>query len=413
MTEAARPKILLIKPILPYPPNQGTRVASFALIQALQSDFDVTVLARITSRDEENAAKELDKWCYRVVTVLAPNRRSLVHRLGFKIFYYIKSLLTRRSLKSLYDCPGAFIAEARRLSRDHYDLVIVEYWQLARMMSVFPLERCVLLTHDIDMFVNRQVALLERNLPQKISAVRRWLLEQKEEIAAYRGSKHVWALTERDKAAVTTLCGDSCTVNVMPFGVDVDAFAPSGMGRAGGEVLFLGHLGASFNRDALTFFAREIYPKLDGTEGMSISIVGGHLPRSLESFGLKGDVEVIGPVADVRPYLHRATCLVVPLRFGGGLRIRILEAMAAGIPIICTSVAIAGMPFEPEKDYLLADSPTDFAAAIQRLIADPDLRETLSSSAARKVGELYATEAQRTRLVELVSSMIDVKNPRI
>ena len=213
MADTTRPKILVIKPILPYPPNQGTRVASFAMIQALRQNYEVTVLARITSRDEEAAARELEKWCSRVVTVMAPNRRSLFHRFGFKIFYHIKSILLGRSLKSLYDCPGVFLSAARHLSGEHFDLVIVEYWQLARMMAYFPPERCVLLTHDIDMFVNRQVALLERNLARKISAVRRWLREQKEEIAAYRGSKRVWALTERDKAAIETLRPDECTVD--------------------------------------------------------------------------------------------------------------------------------------------------------------------------------------------------------
>jgi len=406
VADNARPKVLLIKPVLPYPPNQGTKVASFGLIKALKPRFDVTVLARITSREEERDVDELEKWCTRVVTVMAPNRKSLAHRAAYKVFYQLKSALMHRSLKGLYDCPGVFLRAAKTLSEDHFDLVIIEYWQLHRMARYFPPDRCVLLTHDVDMFVNWQVTLLERYLPRKIDALRRWLVERREEVAAYRGIRRIWALTERDKNAVEKIGGGKTVVEVLPVGVDVAHFAPSGMQRNRGEVLFLGHLAASFNRDSLVYFAGEVYPKLKDVEGLSVTVVGGHLPRELEPFGLQPEVEVVGHVSDVRPYLHRAWCLVVPLRFGGGLRIRILEAMAAGIPIVCSSVAIAGMPFEPGRDFFLADEATQMAEAVKRVLWDEELARSLAASALRKVGGLYAADAQARRTVELVNRVI-------
>ena len=406
MSEKSRPKILLVKPVLPYPPNQGTRVASFSLIKALRSGFDVTVLARILSREEERDARELEKWCARVVTVMAPNRKSLLHRVAYKFFYYFKSVFLHRSLKGLYDCPGAFLRAARALSREHFDLVVIEYWQLQRVARYFPPNRCVLLTHDVDMFVNWQVTLLEKFLPRKIDALRRWLVERREEVAAYRGSRRIWTLTERDRDAVRKVGGGKPEVEVLPIGVDLDFFAPPGMERNPGEVLFLGHLAASFNRDALVFFASEVYPRLKNLDGVSITIVGGPLPRELEPFGLQPEVEVVGRVSDVRPYLHRASCIVIPLRFGGGLRIRILEAMSAGIPVVCTSVAIAGMQFEPRTDYLLADEPEEMAEAVERVLRDEALARALAGSAMRRVRELYASGRQERLAAELVTRVI-------
>ncbi|UCG53486.1 MAG: glycosyltransferase [Candidatus Latescibacterota bacterium] len=403
MTEAKRPRVLLIKPILPYPPNQGTRVASFNLIKALQPHFDVTVLARITSRDQTAHARELERWCSRVVTVMAPNKKSLFHRAAYKLFYQLKTVLFRTSLKTLYDCPGAFLRAAERLSNEPFDLVIVEYWQLQEMMKFFPADKCVLLTHDIDMLVNRQISLLERNLVKKIRAVRRWLLEQKEEVRAYRDSRRVWTLTERDKAAVRRICGDGCEVDVLPVGVDIDFFSPSGMKRNRGEVLFLGHLAASFNRDALDFFIRKIHPRIDDHRELSITIVGGFLPKELEFFAFQRDVEVVGTVEDVRPYLHRASCLVIPLRFGGGLRIRILEAMSAGLPVVCSPVAIAGMPFEPGTEYLVAETPDEFGREIRRILSDEELSGTIATAARAKVRKEYASEVQERRIVSLVN----------
>ncbi|MBI4721265.1 MAG: glycosyltransferase [Chitinivibrionia bacterium] len=402
-----RPRILWIKPILPYPPNQGTKVVTFGLLQALQKEYDITVLARLLDRREETLAKELERWCARVVPVLAPNRKSIVHRVFFKAYYGLKSILFRRSLKSLYDCPGAFVRAAERLAPERYDLVVIEYWQLHRLSRLFPPRAVALFTHDIDMQVNRDLSLLERNLFRKIAAVRRWLLERREELRAYKHAKTVFALTEQDKRAVQHIAGSSCRVEVVPFGVDIARFSPPGPERNAGEVLFLGAMSAAFNRDALAFFVTKIYPLLGGIEGLSITIVGGSLPDDLASFARNREVEVVGNVSDIRPFLHRAACMIVPLRYGGGLRIRILEAMAAELPVICTTPAIAGMPFEAGRDYLLADSPEEFAERIGAFMRDPVVGPALAGNAKERLIEHYSKEAQELRVKTLFKSIID------
>ena len=396
--ERQRARILLIKPVLPYPPNQGTRVASFGLIKVLQPHFDVTVLARVTSRVEASHTGELERWCSRVVTVMAPNRKSIFHRIAYKFFYQLKSVVLQRSLKSLYDCPGALAHAARELAREDFDLIVIEYWQLYPLFRSFPADRVVLLTHDIDLFVNRQSALLERNLFRKIAKVRRWLIEQREEIAAYRGVRRVLALTERDAQAVRTIRKRDDGVDVLPFGVDPEAY-PEVWARDRREVLFMGALRAVFNVDALRFFAREVYPHLADEPDVRYTVVGGSLPRGTENLARDPRVEVVGRVADVRPYLARARCLVVPLRCGGGLRIRILEAMMAGLPVVCSSVAIAGMDFQPGTEFLLADTGAQTAQAIRRLLRDENLAASISRNARRAALERYGAgkQAERTR----------------
>jgi glycosyltransferase involved in cell wall biosynthesis len=407
MSEGGRPKILIVHPVLPYPPNQGSKVATFGLIRSLRHEYDVTVLCKIFSQGELADARELEQWCERVVTVMAPSKRSLFHRAGYKVWYYLKSLFARRSLKGLYDCPGVFTNEARALARDDFDLVIVIYWQLHHVLQFFPPEKCVLATYDIDLLINRQISLLERHLFRKLQAVRAWLLEQKEELAAYRSARRVWTLTERDKSAVETICRGQSTVDVMPFRLDAAQLAPPGMARNPGEILFFGYLQAPFNRDALDYFVRRIYPHLDEIDGLSITVVGGKLPTALEYFGLNPEVEIVGRVPDVRPYLHRAACIVIPLRFAGGLRIRILEAMAAGIPVVCSTEAMGGMPFEPEVHYLLADEPKDYASQIERVLGDGELARRISGEAMGRAAELYGAETQARRTVEMVREALE------
>jgi len=406
LNSGTRPRILLIKPVLPYPPDQGTKVLSLSLIRALQPNYAVTVLARILDRDEESHAAELRSYCERVVTVLAPNRRSVYHRVFFRIFYYFKSLLLKRSKKMLYDCPGAFLKAARKLAGEEFDLVLIEYWQLQRMAEYFPEERTVLITHDVDMLVNRRSTLLERNLVKKVQRLRSWLLEQKEEIRAYRSFRRILALTERDRDAVRKIAGDGAEVDVLPFGLDVQAGPEAAGGRNGREVLFMGAMNASFNQDALDFFIRFLYPHLDSIEGLSFTIVGGELPADLAYFEKIADVEVVGRVEDVRPYLARAACLVVPLRFGGGLRIRILEAMSAGLPVVCSSVAIAGMPFTAGEDYLAAEKPEEYASRIRTLAEDPESAARLADNARKKVRDLYGVDNQVKRIHKLFQKIM-------
>jgi len=410
-----RKKILIVKPILPYPPDQGTRVVSFDLIRTLQREFDVTVLARLLDPSEEGQARELEKHCSRVVGVPAPNLRSVFHRVAYKAWYSFVSLVRRRSMKRLYECPGVFVEAARRLAGEDFDCVVLEYWQMFPLFDVFPPEKTVLLTHDIEMRVNRQNALMERNLFRKLAKVRRWLVEQREEITAYKRARRVLALTGRDAAAVRKLRGAAVAaaeagdgspemrdgVGVLPVGFDTSIYQKREEGRDPRDVLFMGELRASFNQDALDYFVRRVVPHLDDVADIRITVVGGDLPPHLEYFARDPRVEVTGRVPDVRPYLARTSCLVVPLRFGGGLRIRILEAMMAGAPVVCTRVAIAGMEFEPDRDFLLADKPVDLASQIKRLLADPALVESLSRSAAAVVAQRYDAKTQSDRCLKL------------
>jgi glycosyltransferase involved in cell wall biosynthesis len=275
------------------------------------------------------------------------------------------------------------------------------------MASYFAKEKVVLLTHDVDMLVNRQSTLLERNLVKKVRRLRAWLLEQKEEIRAYQTFRWIVALTERDRSTVEKISGDRATVEVLPFGLNAGSAKNPPHKRSAREVLFMGAMSASFNRDALDYFIRFIYPHIDSIDDLSFTIVGGELPRELAYFEKIADVDVVGRVEDVGPYLARATCMVIPLRFGGGLRIRILEAMLEGLPIVCSSVAIAGMPFEAEEDYLLAEKPEEYACQIERLVEDPKLAARLAENAKIKVRDLYNVDNQPQRVKLLFQKIIN------
>jgi glycosyltransferase involved in cell wall biosynthesis len=382
-------RVLLVKPVLPYPPVQGTKVLSFGVIESLAEEFDVTVLARILDPAEREHARALEAWCSRVVTVLPPNRRGWMRRVAYKIGYIARSLVGGRSLKSLYDCPGAFIRAARELAGEPFDLVILEYWQLYPLLDVFPRSRTVLLTHDIDLAVNRERVRFERSPLARARAMRRWRVERREEVQAYRTAKRVWALTGRDADAVRALTEHRTQVDVLPFGLSASSFVEHAGPRTSNEVLFLGAMSAAFNRDAIGYFVRDIYPQLATIPDLRVTVVGGGLPPEVASFASAPGVEVSGHTPDPRTFLSRAACLVVPLRFGGGLRIRVLEAMAAGLPVVCSPLAVEGMGLESGMHVLIARDPGEYRRHVERLLRDRAFAAALAERARERVWGAY------------------------
>jgi len=400
-----RRRILLVKPIMPFPPDQGTRVVSSAIIEALCETCDVTVLARVLDRSEFENVRRLESLC-RVVTVFPFNRRHRWARGAYRAAYGIRSFFTGRSLKSLYDCPGPFVREARRLADERFDVVIVEYWQLYPLLRVFDPNVTVLLTHDIDFSVNADRLLLEGNLFRKAAALRKWRIERREELRAYRRARHIWALTKRDAAAAKELSRGAAVTSVLPFGLEEARFVPTITRRESREVLFMGALAADFNRDALDHFARDIHPLLAGIEGIHFTVVGGQLPESLAFFGKFRNVEVVGHTPDVTPFLERCACLVVPLRFGGGLRIRILEAMAAGVPVVASPVSIEGMGLEPGEHVLVARTPAEYRDHIQALFDYPAEGKSLARRAQSHVHETYGPAARSAGIRAAVEALV-------
>ncbi len=395
--------MVLVKPVVPWPPDQGTRVVSAFVLDAVREHFDVTILARRVEPRDDDAVDELRARGFRVVTVDAPRRRGVWARASARLANTARAVATRASMRRLYDCPGALVRQARRLAREPYDLVLLEYWQLHPLLDVFEHDRTVLLTHDIDWDVNRRAALLERRLVAKLRAVRRWRVERGEEIAAYRRARRVLALTERDARAVSAVRGTRDGVHVLPFGIDPGGDPPrSGRRR---EVLFLGTMSAGFNRDALEFFVREIHPHLEG-ERIDVRIVGGALPESIAAFGGRDDVHVVGRVDDVREALERAGCIVVPLRYGGGLRIRILEALAAGTPVVATPVAVAGMDLEDGVHLRCSDDPREIARAIRHVLDDPDEAAAMAARGRRRLLETHEAGACAKALREMLQSFV-------
>jgi glycosyltransferase involved in cell wall biosynthesis len=186
---------------------------------------------------------------------------------------------------------------------------------------------------------------------------------------ACRAADLVLAVSEEDASCLRELDRD-IAVTVVPNGVDVTP--PRELERRPAEparLLFAGTMDYRPNVDGIEWFVREIWPRLE-VDGIALDIVGRDPVPSVRALAGSG-VSVVGSVPSMAPYLSAAAAVVVPIRSGGGSRLKVLEAMASGVPVVSTSVGIAGLAATPGVHHLCADDPEAFAEAIRRTLADP------------------------------------------
>jgi glycosyltransferase involved in cell wall biosynthesis len=187
----------------------------------------------------------------------------------------------------------------------------------------------------------------------------------------------------------------------LPFG---PGFSPPARDRdpVPGRVGFMGSFKGAFNVDALRFFLAEIWPLVRGAHpAAELHVAGADAPADLLEWNGREGVRFLGYVADLVDFIHGVAVFVVPLRFAGGLRIRLLEALACGAAIVATPVAVAGLELEAGRHHLEADEPVSFSSAIGTILRDPALGERLALAGRTLAERRYGPEAirDRTRLL--------------
>jgi glycosyltransferase involved in cell wall biosynthesis len=180
----------------------------------------------------------------------------------------------------------------------------------------------------------------------------------------------------------------------VPTGVDSDHFHEVQRERKPGNIVFLGSMDWMPNIDAVEWFVEEIYPEIaQQCPSATLTIVGRRPPRSVVALAEEdATIQVTGTVPDVRPYLAEGSVCVVPLRAGGGTRIKIFEAMAAGLPVVSTSIGAEGLPLEDGTHCYLADEPKPFADRVVQLLKETEAARQMAETAAKLVRDEFGWE---------------------
>jgi glycosyltransferase involved in cell wall biosynthesis len=198
---------------------------------------------------------------------------------------------------------------------------------------------------------------------------------------SYESASIVLTVTDRDRDVLRGIYGSDTTIETMPLAMDLGSYRPGTSEREKDLIVFIGAYDADFNRDALLYFLSEVFPCCRKRNSrIRLEVVGQGVDDEIRSHAGPG-VEFLGRVDDIRPYMARSGVMVLPLRFGGGVRIRMMEAAAMGVPVVSTPVGVAGMGLVDDRDYLEASTPEEMVERIIELLGDSNRASEIGRNA--------------------------------
>lgn len=402
-------KVLWISHLLPYPPRGGVLQRSYNLLKELSKGNEIYLIAfnqkalMPTSDQIREAVDKLKEICCNVdVLPLFSDKNKLN-----KLFLILISLFTQKPYtvnwnrsrllaKMVNESVSHFKPEAI-----HYDTIgLAEYFQEKKSIVQF------LNHHNIESAMMFRRAKKVTNIFKKLYFYQEaWKLSGYEKKVINKFCCN-FTVSEEDEATLKRI-NPTCRTSVIANGVDTSYFYNDSKRIPSETLIFAGGMRWYPNKDAMLFFTKDIWPLIKKQKPhIKMVLIGKYPPRSLieisqsdENFIIKGFVE------DVRPYFAESMVYVCPIRDGGGTRLKILDALSFGIPIVATSVGAEGIKVTHGKNILIADEPEDFAAQVVKLIDDGKLRGTLSREGRLLAEGVYSWSIIGKKFRNLYSSL--------
>ncbi len=383
---------------MPYPPNCGAGQRDYALITRVSRSFDIKLLCLVQQDATPASVNHMRRWCRTVEWVVLPPRTPMAK--------LRTALNQRRRGRPLAFCEyysAELAAHLRRtVAGGGIDLVQVEHSLFAPYLDfVEPLAstKTVLSFHNLARRQYRSMLGMGGGWLQRASDVLKILLTLHWEARYAARFDHCLAVSpveldwlHREDPRIR--------LGLVPNGVDVEEHRPLPAPDHGTELLFVGNLAYRPNVDAVVHFCHDILPEVQRQmPQVELMIVGRTPPPMVVDLQRRPGVTVYGTIPDVLPFYRRCLATVVPLRAGGGTRLKILESMALGRPVITTPMGCEGLQVESGRHLLVAGNAGEFAAQTVRAMSDRSLREHLTGQARRLVEEVYDWNAIARELV--------------
>lgn len=373
-------RILFVSSWFPYPPDNGSRIRVYNLLRQLARRHQLTLVSFTQGDFEPERIADLAPYCQAVYVVPGKRfrRRSLKALLGFLSPY-------PRNVVDTYS-PEMQRRVEMSLAREEWDVAIASELTTAPYLARARLPRIL---EDLEIMVLREQPLLASSSVHRWRYRLTWAKFRRYVAGLVRRFDACTVVSAKERACVEEIAPDG-HVAVVPNGLDLGDYAGSFGTAEPDTLIFTGVLGYHANYDALQAFLEQVWPRIRARRPNTRLRVTGRLDGiSLNGLAADSHVEFTGYLPDIRPAIAGSWASIVPLRIGGGTRLKILEAMALGTPVISTSKGAEGLEVTPERDILIADTPAAFAGAVLRLLDDSSLRERLGANGRRVVAEKY------------------------
>ncbi|MBV8033994.1 glycosyltransferase family 4 protein [Roseateles sp.] len=397
----SRLKVAFVSPVFLFPADAGGKIRTGNILRGLKESgrFDITLLSPATPEQQHEWQGELGRLCERFIGWPPGAPRARWQR--------APDLLSRLPINVVADrTEAAAAAVEKALAADRFDVVVFDFVHAAVLRPDALNGATVCFTHNVE------AEIFERHAKNAASAPLRWLwasqagkMRRFEREALSRFTRVV-AVSERD--AKQFAAGGLATARAIPTGVDLDFFSWQAPASGSPTVVFTGSMDWEANVDGIRFYIDEVWPRVRAkVPHAQLRVVGRHPPASLTQRHVPG-VSFTGFVDDVRDHVRDAQAFVIPLRVGGGTRIKAFEAMAMGLPVVSTTIGIEGLDVDHGTHFLRADGAEALADATLKLIADDALRLKLSRAARAlmedRFGHRVAAEVFGGILVEAVEA---------
>lgn len=396
-------KILVLDEEFPWPPNTGKRIRTFNLLSRLGKDHEVIYLAYGDPDSESyRAVAEANMTPVALQRKLPPKHgpafyARLMANLLSPYPYIVTSHYTRQ-----------FNRKMRELIGEHQpDIVMAEWTPYALNLKGLRGVRKVIVAH------NMEYRIWRRYYRNETDQMRRWYIrEQMIKVERFERRAFGWAdgATAVASAEAEEIRGwhPKLDVQVVENGVDLEYFHPQDTPEAHGRLVFTGSMDWRPNQDAVKHFMQEILPLVTKRYPQAmISLVGRNPSEQILACDKDPHARVTGTVDDVRGYIAESEVYVVPLRIGGGSRLKILEALAMQKAVVSTSVGAEGLDVTPGENILIADTPEEFANQIGRLLNDSELRASLGKKGRELVTERYGWDFLARKLERFLAKVAE------
>ena len=377
-----RLKVAFVSPVFLFPADAGGKIRTGNILRGLKESgqFDITLLSPAFAQQQRDWQGELDKQCECFIgwTPSAPRPR----------WQRAPDLLSALPINVVSDrTPAALAAVEQLLAKETFDVVVFDFVHAAVLRPANLKGATVCFTHNVE------AEIFERHAKTAASAPLRWLWAtqaakmrrfERESLAKFT---RVVAVSERD--AKKFAADGLATARAIPTGVDLDFFGWQPPAEGAPVVVFTGSMDWEANVDGIRFYIDEVWPRVRAqVPHAQLRVVGKNPPPSLVQRQVPG-VSFTGFVDDVRDHARDAQAFIIPLRVGGGTRIKAFEAMAMGVPVVSTTIGIEGLDVDHGTHFLRADGADELASATLKLLADGALRLTLSRAARGLVEERF------------------------
>lgn len=377
--------ILWLKTELLHPVDKGGKIRTYHMLKELKRQHRVTYLTLDDGTAAPDAREKALEYCHELITV--------AHQTSEKFSVKFYAELAQNLVSGLpyfmkkYESAAMRAAIEQRLAQGDVDVVVCDFLNPSINLPEHVNCATLLFQHNVEAMIWQRHYEVQAQPLKKAYLKGQWEKAVAYEKAACHRFDYVAAVSEDDAATMRRAYGVT-KVSAVPTGVDTEFFRPSGQHTAeANSLVFTGSMDWLPNEDAIRYFTDEILPLVrQQVPEIKLTVVGRNpFPSLVELSERDPAIVVTGRVDDVRPFMERAAAYIIPLRIGGGTRLKVYEAMAMEMPIVSTTIGAEGLPVRDGVELLLADTPATFAAAVVRVLREQALAQQIGQQAAATV----------------------------